>query len=64
MPMDDFYSDESDWYRVRSDDVRLRTGNSSEDSFEVSKIMEARSPPDEQLLVTIWKTARRESGKS
>ena len=26
MPMDDFDSDESDWYRIRSDDGNLRVG--------------------------------------
>ncbi|MCY4158855.1 MAG: ATP-binding protein [Bacteroidetes bacterium] len=64
IPMDDFNSDESDWFRIRSDDGNLRVGGNFDDSFDTGTIMAAGASPDEQILVEIWKAARRESMKS
>lgn len=70
MPMDDFDSDESDWYRIRSDDGNLRVGADFDyrdfDSrdFATGTIIGAGAPPNEQVLVEIWKKARRNSLKS
>lgn len=70
MPMDDFDSDESDWDRIRSDDGNLRVGaefdhrDFDSQDFATGTIVGAGALPNEQVLVEIWKKARRNSLKS
>ncbi len=60
MPMDDFYSSESDWLKVRIDDGQ---GNANQDLFE-GEVIRHDVPPNERLLFEIWKKARSDSMKS
>ena len=70
MPMDDFDSGESDWHRLRSTDGNLRVGaefdhqDFDNQDFATGTILGTGAPPDERVLVEIWKKARRDSLKS
>ncbi len=62
MPMDDFYSDDSDWYRIKLIDENLRVGPSSDrQDFATGTIRETGSQPNEHELIEIWEKARQES---